>query len=1143
MPAQTVRRARIVAIVTGLLGFLLALATPLMPVEQKTAEINWPQDGQISSVAAPLIGYTPVDLDVTIPCSAIGDLPPGGSVLLSTTPKQAPKSAERGLFIRKTGAADAPADQQGVEVVIRNVPLVSATLQDIRDQGCREIAVHADSDAVTAEFVGMTSGVKNDDGEDEPLAGTTEDKEAFKHSPDQRPQMTGLFTDLSGPAADIAGLDAHVTIDSRYNTAPTISKWLVVIVGVATTLLSLAALATLDATDGRRHRRIFPARWWRLNARDYVVIGALILWHMIGPNTSDDGYLLTMSRVAQDTDYTANYFRWYGAPEAPFGWYYQVFGLLSHVSVASPWMRIPALLCGILVWLIVSHEVLPRLGRAALTRPMVAWTAAFTFLACWFPFNNGLRPEPIICLGALLTWCSVERAIATGRMLPAAVACLIGAFSIAAGPTGLLAVAALIAGARPMIMALIKRARVITELAGPDAPDAASGAGAPGTDATRSRRRSSRLSFIALIAPILAAGAFVSFVVFSNLTLRSFAEASSMKTALGPSMNWYNEIGRYSALFAFSADGSIARRFAVLAMILGLVVSAAVLIRKNRIPGTAIGPTRRIVAITFASLVFLMFTPTKWTHHFGVFAGIAAALAAIAAIAASQQSMHSRRNRTLFCALVLFIGGLAFTAPNSYYYYSAWGMPWGSGQVQIGGIMLGSVLLYAALALLLVALWFHFREPFTGTDPHTGPTEPVAATHHRWYRRLFASMAAAPLAYLAMAVVVFQIVTAIFAGIHQSSSYSVPRSNLAALAGNPCAMADKVWVESDPNRDMLRPVDETLDNPLGGPSPAPGTSPATQGFSPNGVPTALESTASEGSLGVLAGNVWAAPESLYSNPGGTGGGEIAEPGVNSSTAALPFFLDPASTPVMGSYSKLDQVPARLTSGWYALPKDWRDRPLLTMSVAGEYDNPNVMLEYTSDPIGPDTRDADLEVAGETELIDPGPRPSWRNLRYNTDELPSDTTAVRIVATDDNLNEDRFIVLTPPRVPQMDTLQDVVGSTDPVHVDWTSGLGFPCQRPFIHDVGVAEIPKWRIKPGSDLAAAVSAWQDRFGGGPLGWIEVSQEATALPTYLMADIGRDWGALERYEPYGGVGTLAEIDTGTSTRSGLWSPAPLRH
>ena len=1120
MPAQTVRRARIVAIVTGLLGFLLALATPLMPVEQKTAEINWPQNGQIDSVASPLIGYTPVDLDVTIPCNAVDDLPPGGSVLLSTTPKQAEKSAERGLFIRKTGAADSPADRQGVEVVIRNVSLISASLQDMRAQGCREIVVHADSDAVTAEFVGMT----NDAGE--PLEGTTEDKEAFKNSPDQRPQVTGLFTDLSGPASEIAGLDAHVTVDSRYNTAPTISKWLVIVVGVAATLLSLAALATLDATDGRKHRRIFPARWWRLNARDYVVIGALILWHIIGPNTSDDGYLLTMSRVAQDTDYTANYFRWYGAPEAPFGWYYQVFGLLSHVSVASPWMRLPALACGILVWLIVSHEVIPRLGRAAVTRPMVAWTAAFAFLACWFPFNNGLRPEPIICLGALLTWCSVERAIATGRLLPAAVACMVGAFSIAAGPTGVLAVAALIAGARPMIMALIKRARVITG------------------DSTSPRAL--RWSFVALIAPILAAGSFVAFVVFSNLTLRSFSEASSMKTALGPSMNWYNELGRYSALFAFSADGSIARRFAVLAMILGLVVAAAVLIRKNRIPGTSIGPTRRIVAITFASLVFLMFTPTKWTHHFGVFAGIAAALAAIAAVAASQQAMHSRRNRTLFCALVLFIGGLAFTAPNSYYYYSAWGMPWAYEQVTIGGVMLGSVFLYAALGLLLLALWFHFREPFTGTDPHSpdgDPTQQADTSDRRWYRRVSASMAAAPLAYLAMAIVVFEIITAVFAGIHQSSSYSVPRSNLAALTGKPCGMADKVWVEGDPNRDMLRPVDGSLSNPLGGAAPAPGTSPKTVGFSPDGVPLDLASTASEGSLGVLSGNVWADPKIVNSNPGGTGGGELAEPGVNGSRAALPFFLDPKTTPVMGTYSKLDQVPARLTSGWYALPKDWRDRPLLTMSVAGEYDNPNVMLEYTADPIGPDTEDADLTAAGETELIDPGPRPAWRNLRYNTSELPADTTAVRIVAADDNLNEDRFIVLTPPRVPQMKTLQDVVGSTDPVHVDWTSGLAFPCQRPFTHDAGVAEIPQWRIKPGSDLAAAVSAWQNYYGGGPLGWIDVSQQPTALPTYLMADIGRDWGALERYEPYGGVDTLADIDTGTETRSGLWSPAPIRH
>ncbi|GAB34014.1 arabinosyltransferase domain-containing protein [Gordonia otitidis] len=1132
MPSQTVRRAKLIAIVTGLLGFILALATPLMPVKQTTAEINWPSNSSVESVSAPLISYVPIDLDVSVPCSAVDRLGADDSVLLSTTPRQASKSPERGLFIRRTGNPADPPDKQSIEVVVRNVPLVSATLADMRSQDCRDIVVHADSDAVTAEFVGMTASASQSDSGSAALMGTTKGRESQTYSADQRPQVTGLFTDLSGPASQVPGLRAHVTIDSRYSTAPTILKWLVLIVGIVCTLLSLSALAVLDSTDGRKHRRIFPARWWRLNARDYVVIGALIIWHFIGPNTSDDGYLLTMSRVAQNSEYTANYFRWFGAPEAPFGWYYEVFGLMSHISLASPWVRIPALLCGIASWLIVSHEVLPRLGRAAISRPVVGWTAAFVFLASWFPFDNGLRPEPIIALGALLTWCSVERAIATGRILPAAIACFIGAFSLAAGPTGLLAVAALIAGARPIILALIKRARAI-------------GGGF--------------WSYAALLAPVLAAGTFVIFVVFSNLTLRAFSDSSKMKTALGPSAHWYNEIDRYSSLFAFSADGSIARRFAVLAMILGMVVSAAVLIRKSRIPGTAVGPARRIVGITFASLVFLMFTPTKWTHHFGVFAGLAAALAAIAAIAASNQAMHSRRNRTLFAALVLFIAGLAFTAPNSYYYASAWGMPWGVGQVNVG-FSLSNALLYVSLLLLLLALWFHFREPFTGTDPHdpddiadsntrtdgTGNVNGEASqADRRWYRRAAGSVAGAPLAYVAAAVVIFELVTAAFAAVNQSSSFSVPRSNIEALAGKQCGMADKVWVERNPNDHMLSPVDPTLPNPLAGPSTAPSDAsrPATTGFTSTSVPDDLTTQASAGSLGVLAGNATSTNDVLTANSGGTGGGELATAGVNGSRARLPFMLDPARTPVEGSYSTTDQVPAKLTSAWYSMPADYKNQPLLSFSVAGRYDNPNLLLEYTTDPITSTTRDGDLKVTGETEMIDPGPQPSWRNVRITTSSLPDDITAVRVVANDDNLSADRFIVVTPPRLPHMQTLQEVVGSEDPVHVDWTSGLVFPCQRPFTHHYGVAEIPKWRIRPGADLAAAVSAWQDSYGGGPLGWLEVSQEPETVATYLKDDIGRDWGALERYHPYGDVTTPAPITTGTATRSGLWSPAPIRH
>ena len=129
VPAPTVRRAKLLAIVTGLLGLVLALATPLMPVKQTSAEIDWPaQTGPVTSVSAPLTAYVPVTMSATIPCAAIDHLGPDGTVLLSTTPKDAEKSAQRGLIVRKTGSSNGTS----VEVVIRNVPIVAATVAQMR---------------------------------------------------------------------------------------------------------------------------------------------------------------------------------------------------------------------------------------------------------------------------------------------------------------------------------------------------------------------------------------------------------------------------------------------------------------------------------------------------------------------------------------------------------------------------------------------------------------------------------------------------------------------------------------------------------------------------------------------------------------------------------------------------------------------------------------------------------------------------------------------------------------------------------------------------------------------------------------------------------------------------------------------------
>jgi len=324
------------------------------------------------------------------------------------------------------------------------------------------------------------------------------------------------------------------------------------ILGVLLTGAALIALHVLDTADGTRHRRFLPSRWWSIGGLDALVIAVLVLWHFVGANTSDDGYILTMARVSEHAGYMANYYRWFGTPEAPFGWYYDLLALWAHVSTTSIWMRLPTLVMALTCWWVISREVIPRLGHAAKRSRAAAWTAAGMFLATWLPLDNGLRPEPIIALGILLTWCSVERAVATSRLLPVAVACILGALTLFSGPTGIASIGALLVAIGPLRTIL--------------------------------HRRSKRFGVLPLVAPILAAATVTVILIFRDQTLAGEAQATSLKRAVGPSLSWFDEHLRYERLFMASPDGSVARRFAVLALLLALGISVAVSLRKGRIP-------------------------------------------------------------------------------------------------------------------------------------------------------------------------------------------------------------------------------------------------------------------------------------------------------------------------------------------------------------------------------------------------------------------------------------------------------------------------------------------------------------------------------------------------------------------------------
>ncbi len=1082
------RNARLIAIVTGLLGALFALATPFLPVVQTTAAVNWPQNNVLQDVDAPLMAQVPIDLQATIPCSAIAQLPARGGFALATAPPQGEGAALNAVFVRVS--------ETTVDVLDRNVVVASAQRSQMAD--CSTISIVSDINHTYAGF----EGLKTPTGE--PVQGQL--------NGDLRPQVVGVYSDLEGAVPQ--GLSFAMNVDSRFSSTPTVLKMLAMFAALLCTLIALGALAKLDGTDGRGHRRFLPSHWLRPTPVDGVVVGTLLVWHFIGANTSDDGYLLTMSRVSEHAGYMANYFRWFGVPEAPFGWYYDVLAAFAKISTASAWMRLPALIAAIVCWMVISREVVPRLGRAVRVNRVGLWTGGLVFLAFWLPFNNGLRSEPIVALGALLTWCSIERAIATGRLLPAAVACLIGAFTLAVAPTGLMCVAALLAGIRPITRIIVKRHREVGTLA--------------------------------LLAPIAAAGTLILTVVYNDQTFAGIQEANRVRQLIGPNLEWYKDFLRYYYLFVDTVDGSLARRFAFLTMLLCLFTTLFILLRRKRVPGIASGPAWRLMGVVFGTIFFMMFNPTKWTHHFGAYAGIAGSLAALTAVAVSATALRSRRNRTIFAAGLMFVLALSFSGINGYWYVSSYGVPWFDKRVSLSGFQSNTMLLILFGLVLILVAWQYLREGFA---------KPQVSANSAKGRRIRA-FAAAPLTVVAGLMVLFEVMSLAKGAVAQYPAYSLARSNIDAVTGNSCGLANDVLVESDPNAGNLTPLIDPAHPPKDPNDPLGGGNPV--GFAPNGIPQDLSADVVEVKPGMGNTDTQSVGPAFESGEGaGTGGGTGAR-GVNGSTAKLPFGLNPATTPVLGSYQSGVQEPTSLVSSWYELPArssgaseatgDGYSSPLVVISAAGRIWSvdatgaatygQSLTVEY-----GKRQPDGSVTVQGSYLPKDIGPAPSWRNLRIPLKELAPDADAIRIVANDPNLTGDQWFAFTPPRVPKLKSLNDVIGSEQPVLLDWAVGLQFPCQRPFSHRYGVAEVPDYRILPDRPLAvSSTDTWQSAENGGPLGFTELLASAVSVPTYLKDDWGRDWGSLERYDQYYPKAVPAQIDTGEQVRSGFWSPGRLR-
>src|SRR5699024_7757953 len=186
-------------VVTGLLGTLCFLALPFLPVSQTTSTVQWPQNGSLNSVTAPLMAHSPQQFTATVPSGLVDDLPPEGGVLLSTAPPGGEEASDRASFV--TAAEDT------VDGGSRNRGIVSAPREETGGGGCaRRYATAAPTHGEAHLEAGAGAANRVD-------------------RADLRPMVVGVYTDLPADTAVPDGLDVTVDVDSRFTTDPTLIKW------------------------------------------------------------------------------------------------------------------------------------------------------------------------------------------------------------------------------------------------------------------------------------------------------------------------------------------------------------------------------------------------------------------------------------------------------------------------------------------------------------------------------------------------------------------------------------------------------------------------------------------------------------------------------------------------------------------------------------------------------------------------------------------------------------------------------------------------------------------------------------------------------------------------------------------------------
>ena len=699
------------------------------PVEQRVLTYSWNLDQAIVATAVPLSSYRPVSLTVTVGCAQTNAA--GAAAAIFSTATSSPAAAGQsptGLWIGTV--------ENRVDVVLLGRTLLSRSRVELPCDFT--VTLTAERSSVTAGAVVLA-----------------------EWEGDHRPEVAGFFSGLAADASS-AGLSARLVADTRFETSPTSTKIGIGVAAAVCLVGSVAAVAVADRrAPGSRTVRLWPARLAVARALDALVVGVLAVWTLIGPMTVDDGYTTTMVADAARSGYVGGYHHWLNSPEAPFGSFYDGFRLWTQAGTELLWLRIPGVALGVLSWLLLSRLVLPRILPVAKRCRWLTGLAAVAFLSAWLPYCNGLRSEPYVVVGMLLTWCCVERGVTTRRLFPVAIGTVVAVMTVTVAPTGLIAPLVLVVAIGPIVRMLKAR---------------------------------EDLRWLPVVGVAAGVGLIALLVMFVDQTPAALQAGTDVRAFIGPNLPWYQELTRYQRLLRTpDVEGSFGRRVPVLLMLLALATLALLALPWRvggvRIGGVHSGATRRFVLLTALGLAALALTPTKWTHHFGTFAACVTVMVVLLAWV-GVRGVRSVAGRALLLGCIGFVGAVALFGAVSWWFPSAEGIPWGGVPPALRGVPLwpvalafGAVCTVAGFALMLAPSW--------------GPT----------LQRVLPSTALVLFVFLTGGLVVqtYGLVRA----VSTTSGYTVGKDVLASLTGGRCGLATALQLEPSPAAGVLEAASGT----------------------------------------------------------------------------------------------------------------------------------------------------------------------------------------------------------------------------------------------------------------------------------------------------------------------------------------------